>query len=128
MGLAYIPTLALGAVERLMNYHWPGNVRELQNAVERALILSKEKPLAFEDLKGPVKRSVPINGMLDKADNESLRLNSVISRHIICVLEMTGGQVGGENGAARLLEINSSTLRKKMRKLGIPFGRKVKKG
>jgi DNA-binding protein Fis len=41
---------------------------------------------------------------------------------------MTSGRVGGKQGAAYLLNINPSTLRKKMRKLGIPFGRKARKG
>jgi DNA-binding protein Fis len=40
---------------------------------------------------------------------------------------MSGGRVGGKQGAARLLQINPYTLRKKMKKLRIPFGRKVKK-
>jgi len=44
------------------------------------------------------------------------------------VLEMAGGQVGGERGAAALLQMNPSTLRTKMRKLHIPFGRKKKEG
>ncbi|MDM8552862.1 helix-turn-helix domain-containing protein [Desulfobacterales bacterium HSG2] len=35
--------------------------------------------------------------------------------------------VEGERGAARVLEINPSTLRKRMKKLGIPFGRKAGK-
>jgi transcriptional regulator with GAF, ATPase, and Fis domain len=39
-------------------------------------------------------------------------------------LEMTNGHVGGENGAAKLLKMNPATLRSKMRKLRIPFGRK----
>jgi hypothetical protein len=58
-------------------------------------------------------------------DHDSLGLNLAISRHIIRVLEMTEGRVGGEKGAARVMGINASTLRKKMRKLGVPFGRKV---
>lgn len=53
-------------------------------------------------------------------------LDEVMSRHIRRVLEITGGKVGGKDGAAYLLRINPSTLRKKMRKLGIPFGRRVK--
>jgi DNA-binding protein Fis len=56
-----------------------------------------------------------------------LALDDVVSTHISRVLEMTGGRVGGERGAADLLKLNPSTLRKKMRKLGIPFGRKSKK-
>ena len=50
MGLAGIASLATGAMDSLMCYHWPGNVRELENAVERALILSRGRPLTFPDL------------------------------------------------------------------------------
>lgn len=32
------------AVRRLIAYDWPGNVRELKNVVERAIILSRDKP------------------------------------------------------------------------------------
>ncbi|MFH2045984.1 MAG: helix-turn-helix domain-containing protein [Pseudomonadota bacterium] len=38
---------------------------------------------------------------------------------IVKALKMANGRVGGENGAAKILEINPSTLRTKMRKLGI---------
>jgi len=125
MVLPYIPTLAPGAIDRLINYHWPGNVRELENAVERALILSHREPLTFEDLgtpmqKGSEKKTSRIT------DNSLLNLDQAIIQHILRALEITQGKVGGEEGAARLLEINPSTLRKKMRKLGIPFGRKVR--
>ncbi len=125
MGLAYIPTLAPNAIDRLMNYPWPGNVRELQNAVERALILSKEQPLTFDDFAIPAPRSLPPAFPSDHEEQDSLSLNLAQSRHIARVLEMTGGRVGGERGAARVMGINASTLRKKMRKLGIPFGRKA---
>jgi transcriptional regulator with GAF, ATPase, and Fis domain len=124
IGLAHIPTLAPNAIGHLTNYSWPGNVRELQNAVERALIVSKEQPLAFDDLAIPAKRSLPEALPSDRMGPDSLNLNLAISRHIIRILEMTGGRVGGEKGAARMMGINASTLRKKMRKLGIPFGRK----
>jgi transcriptional regulator with GAF, ATPase, and Fis domain len=125
--LRYHPTLARGAMERLMNYHWPGNVRELQNVLERALILSKEQPLTFEDLMVDIRSSIPSSSVPDNLGDCSISLNSVISSHISRTLQMTDGRVGGEKGAVRLLEINPSTLRKKMRKLGIPFGRKAKK-
>ena len=39
--------------------------------------------------------------------------------HIAGVLEMTGGRVTGRGGAAELLKLNPSTLRAKMRKLGL---------
>jgi hypothetical protein len=48
--LSSVPSLAVGALQRLLAYTWPGNVRELQNVIERALILSPEGPLDFVDL------------------------------------------------------------------------------
>ena len=125
MALANIPTLAPSAVALLMNYHWPGNVRELQNAVERELILSKGKPLTFDSLTIPAPKT-PLPEIPGGKDTELPSLDSAISRHIARALEMTGGKVGGQHGAARFLKMNPSTLRKKMKKLGIPFGRKAK--
>jgi DNA-binding NtrC family response regulator len=56
VGLAEVPRLAPGAIDKLMHYPWPGNVRELQNTVERALILSGGKPLVFEEIGVPGKK------------------------------------------------------------------------
>jgi transcriptional regulator with GAF, ATPase, and Fis domain len=53
-------------------------------------------------------------------------LEQMIARHIIKAMKLAGGQVGGKSGAAERLGVNPSSLRKKMRKLGIPFGRRVK--
>ncbi|MEN6318312.1 MAG: sigma 54-interacting transcriptional regulator [Syntrophaceae bacterium] len=123
MGLAEIPSLAPGAIDKLMRYHWPGNVRELQNAVERALILSKNKPLCFDDL-GEIGHKAATGSNLPTDEGDSLGLEQFVSKRIMRALELTGGRVGGEKGAAKLLKMNPSTLRTKMRKLGIPFGRK----
>jgi len=122
MGLAETPSLAPGAIDMLRQYHWPGNVRELQNAVERALILCKGRPLTFNEL-----TEVSPKANIDKPsmDNErTFSLESAVSKEIIKALETTGGYVGGERGAAKLLNMNPSTLWSKMRKLGIPAGRK----
>jgi len=43
----------------------------------------------------------------------------------ISVLHMTGGRIEGGQGAADLLGINPRTLRSRMEKLGIPFGRRA---
>ncbi len=39
--------IGLGVYERLCNYFWPGNVRQLENAVERAVILSGDRPVLY---------------------------------------------------------------------------------
>jgi transcriptional regulator with GAF, ATPase, and Fis domain len=125
MGLVEVPTLAPGSIDKLMHYHWPGNVRELQNATERALILSKGNPLTFDDLGETAKNVLP--GTPLPRDGSGDSLDQAVSRHIRQALETTGGRVGGEKGAAKLLKMNPSTLRTRMRKLGISFGRKGQK-
>jgi ActR/RegA family two-component response regulator len=54
-----------------------------------------------------------------------LDLDLVMAAHIRKVLEMCNGRVEGDKGAARRLNIHPSTLRKRMKKLNIAFGRKA---
>jgi transcriptional regulator with GAF, ATPase, and Fis domain len=122
--LSEISSLTPGAMDRLISYSWPGNVRELENAVERELIISNGKPLAFDNIV-PSPQGVAQNDTPDL--NSVPDLNEVMARHIRKVLEMCNGKVEGKDGAARLLNINPSTLRQRMRKLGIPFGRNAGK-
>jgi hydrogenase-4 transcriptional activator len=48
-----------------------------------------------------------------------------VSRHISRVLEMAKGKIHGKGGAAEVLGINPSTLRNRMNRLRIPYGRKA---
>jgi transcriptional regulator with GAF, ATPase, and Fis domain len=129
MGLANIPSVTPEGLERLRTYSWPGNVRELENVVERALILGTGDTLAFNDFRVPLKPESHVafrgnsEGYPKLPGEASLALDTVVSGHIRRVLDMAGGKVGGEGGAAQMLHINPSTLRKKMRKLGVTFGR-----
>ncbi len=111
------------SINLLMNYQWPGNVRELENAMERALILSRGNPLTFSDLNPEIAKKADFP--LEVAKSPSMNLDRVISKHISVVLELVNGKVEGKNGAAKILGINPGTLRNRMRKLGIPFGRKA---
>ena len=46
-----IPTaISEEALQRLVDYDWPGNVRELENAIERAVVLSRGNPITLEHL------------------------------------------------------------------------------
>ncbi len=123
MGLHSVPTLVPGAIDRLMGYDWPGNVREVANVVERALIQSNGGSLGFTDLVSPSSGTV-----LETPSGQGfvgLRLEELESLHIRRTLEATRGRIEGKNGAALLLGVNPSTLRARMRKLHIAFGRKV---
>ena len=118
--LPTIPTIVQGAMGLLMAYSWPGNVRELENVVERAIILSKGQPLTFNDIvwadkENQVETTTP--------QLKSTILDHVVSRHIRHVLKMANGKINGPGGVAELLGVNPGTLRHRMNKLGIPYGR-----
>jgi len=121
--LPAIPTLSSGAIDPLMEYHWPGNVRELENVIERALILNPSGPLTFEHL-APRQQKQRKSLELPEQGAATEILDEVISRHIRGVLSRTKGKVSGSDGAAAFLGINPSTLRNRMKKLGIDCGRK----
>ena len=124
IGLDYIPALEKSALTRLAAYHWPGNIRELENTVERAIIVSGGNALSFEEFGLSLGPAGETSIQTDHLD-EALSLDEVVRRHIQKVLSSAGGKVGGSDGAAATLQMNESTLRHKMRKLGIPFGRKA---
>lgn len=111
--------IASGTLDRLMNYNWPGNVRELQNLVERALIISSGKPI---DIQPELSREENVNRPTIN-DNFS-KLENLVKNHLAAALERTHGKIDGPGGAAELLGLNSSTLRSKLRKFKIPFGRR----
>ena len=113
--LDHVPQLSAENLLHLRSYNWPGNVRELENVVERALILSDAGRLDFSALTNPPKE--PVVNAAPKPD--TLVLDGVIRQHIERVLEMTGGRIEGSEGAAKLMGLNPSTLRSRIRKLGI---------
>jgi transcriptional regulator with GAF, ATPase, and Fis domain len=140
----HIPVLSQGAMSRLMAYHWPGNIRELENAVERSLILERSGLLSFKEIgsRKSAAAPAPLNQAPPNESNEKcnlsgskepdepgapvepLELEQVLVNHICHVLDLCKGRVEGEKGAAKRLNINPSTLRKRMKKLNISFGRK----
>jgi len=98
------------SLARLQRYHWPGNVRELQNVIERAVVtgapphLEVRDPLAAEAA-GPITAA----GAVD----------DVVRAHITQVLERHRWIIEGPRGAAAVLRMKPSTLRYRMRQLGI---------
>lgn len=121
------PKLAPGGMERLQIYPWPGNVRELENLVERELIQSQVsgefQVLTFKGLSSAM--NPPVIRIPDRNPETIASMDDVVSNHIQNAMSSTNGKVEGSYGAAALLGMHPSTLRARMRKLGIAFGRKA---
>lgn len=127
MGIDTVPSLQPGTLDRLTAYRWPGNVRELENAVERALIISRGELLEFADIdRFDQPPPPPPPERANRFEDEITALDHVMSRHIRRILSQCHGRIEGPRGAARLLAIHPSTLRKRMDKLGIPYGRRIR--
>ncbi len=104
-------TIPKNAMKALQNQSWPGNVRELEHAVERAVITSPGPVLHFSDgleTQAFEEREDPLKG-----------LEAIEREHILKVLGESGWKIDGAGGAASLLGLHPSTLRFRLKKLGI---------
>jgi DNA-binding NtrC family response regulator len=110
----HVDGLAPAFVERARAYDWPGNIRELENLVERALILCTQPVLDACDLLLP-----PARAAAAPATEGGGSLVEVEREHILRTLADTHWRIEGNNGAAARLGLNPSTLRGRLRKLGI---------
>lgn len=98
--------------EAMRDYEWPGNVRELANVIERAVILTKGETLVVDE-------AFVHERMGRTKETGGADLQSVERAHIIDTLEKCGWKVKGNGNAAERLGLNPSTLRARMKKLGI---------
>ncbi|MEW6264696.1 MAG: sigma-54 dependent transcriptional regulator [Thermodesulfobacteriota bacterium] len=111
------PSFAPGAATQLQAYDWPGNVRELLNVIERALIINRGHYLSFPNLDQMPEGSDETASHFDQG--RLLTLDAMMARHIRLGLDLCRGRINGRGGAAQVLGLNPSTLRGRMRKLGI---------
>ncbi len=107
--------LTEGAVERLMTHDFPGNVRELENALEQASALAEVDQLSARDFPlGPTASSSISTGVdvgplaLAVETAEKRAIEGALRRHASDLM-----------GVAKELRISSTTLWRKMRKLGL---------
>jgi formate hydrogenlyase transcriptional activator len=110
MGRRY-ETVPKSIMKALQAQLWPGNVRELEHVIERAVITSPGPVLMLADW--------PESEGLEPREDSPKDLKAMEREHILKILEETHWKIDGEGGAASLLGLHPSTLRFRLKKLGI---------
>ena len=95
-------------MELLKSYDWPGNVRELENAVERAVVLSKSRTLGKEDF--AFLRTAP------SSIPKSQSLREMEKVYVQQILEHCDWNI---TRASKILDINRVTLHKMIKRLNL---------
>jgi NtrC-family two-component system response regulator AlgB len=93
----------------LENYAWPGNLRELRNVVERAAILSNGAALSADDFPALIAQTPASRFQVGSA----ISLQALENAHIQMVIANSPTL----EEAARILEIDKSTLYRKRKQM-----------
>ncbi len=120
-----------GAKELLLSYHWPGNVRELKAAVEQMVIFSENNVITH-----PLASSIIGNRIRSKSEKSEIfegpelslkggiSFKDAVSNYSRLLIEKALEASGyNQRKAAELLGLDRSTLRYKMKMLGINSGK-----
>lgn len=120
--LGFTPT----ALTALQKYDWPGNVRELENAVERAVVLCRKPQIDLEDLPETVQAfaSAPRAAAIgDDLYERPLPLEVALEGPERRIIESAlRRNAWNRQATASELDINRTTLYKKMRKYQLDIG------
>lgn len=113
-------------LQALEAWDWPGNIRELENIIEQSVILNDgrsplelKRPLGNGLLSGLKPAAAPDTTEVRSFTDVKKLLQETEKAYILSVLKKTNGRIRGESGAARLLNLNPTTLESRIAKLGI---------
>ena len=111
------------AMEKLVQYSWPGNVRELRHVIERACVLCEGTTISLDHFPEEIQNAVPetdsVPGTVALTNQRPTLLPYVSEKdEIIDILRRARGN---KAKASRMLEIDRSTLYRKMQRLGIIY-------
>jgi len=119
------------AMAMLQRYTWPGNVRELENAIERAVVLSRRPQVDVADLPDTLQQSPPRAAagparMIDEIPSEPMPLEQALEIPERRIIEQAlKRNAWNRQSTAAELDINRTTLYKKMRKYKLDVGEEV---
>jgi two-component system, NtrC family, response regulator HydG len=114
-----ISGIAPSTADQLVRYEWPGNVRELENAMERAVALTRGSRVELEDLPEEIRQAIRKNM---PAPGAVQSLAEVERDYILSVLELNGGS---QAHTADQLKIGSATLYRKLKSYGVARGKRT---
>lgn len=105
-----------------MRYSWPGNVRELENLIEMLVVMKEGTEIILSDIPEKIRQHQKEETSFQSVafSEYGISLNDMVSdfeRNLILkALETSGGV---KNKAARLLNLNRTTLVEKLKRLNI---------
>src|ERR1700730_16494378 len=112
------PAIAPDAFQKLLDYSWPGNVRELQNAVESAVVLTRQNLIGVKEL--PAEVQLP--AALQQSERNAALRNGVQTLDDVersTILQALAQCHNNKKKAAQLLGIQRPTLYNKMKRYAI---------
>ena len=96
------------SMQALQSYPWPGNVRELMHVVESALISLEGNKLHFD-----------LPRTADIATGRLKSFEEMEREYVLEVLKAKNWKIEGKDSASSILDLPPSTLRARIRKLGL---------
>ncbi|MDY0904824.1 sigma 54-interacting response regulator [Pedobacter sp. CFBP9032] len=112
-----VTEISKDALAELQQYDWPGNIRELEHLIERTMLLTEGDTITAVSLPDS-----SVKAALSADDSFQIKTMEEMERaHILSILKRCNGKIFGPGGAAELLNIPSTTLNSKIKKLGIKF-------
>lgn len=105
-----------GEYDKLERHEWEGNYDELFEVLRSSLTKAENGVLTFYI---STKKQSSLFPEQDISPDEILFFDDMIRRYLSRILEITGGKIYGDDGAAKILGLKPTTLQSKLKKLGL---------
>ncbi len=124
-------------IQKLLNYQYPGNIRELESIIKFSLASAKNNEFIAQipedhielsnriekknitKIDNPADKQYTTNLILNK--NCNITFNEMQKEYFTKLLTQVDGKISGKGSASELAQIEPTTLRSKLHKLGIKF-------
>ena len=112
------PEIAPEAFQKLLDYAWPGNVRELQNAIEYAVVLSRQNAIGTKELPRELQLPVALQHLGSVVPAQG-GVQSLDDMERVTILQALAQCHGNKKKTAELLGIQRPTLYNKLKRYAI---------